>query len=174
MMRLAHNVGDIHHSNYNTREQILNCNDEIGFDGIYRNVYDNRDVLHNKSIYLFVMGFYIGKDNEFDLPYVPKLEPYCNVEELLSLVKNYGAKLGWHTWSHPDLTKLSREEIVKEITPPKFIRPTYFAYPHGLYNDLVIDCVKEVGYKWAWSVTQGTTNPNERDYNFKMYRDYIR
>jgi hypothetical protein len=70
---LAHNIGNIEHSNYHTRKQILDCPHPIGFDGIYYNVYDNQDVLKNKSGILFVMGNYIGKDNSFDLEYVPVL-----------------------------------------------------------------------------------------------------
>lgn len=71
LWRLAHNIGDTIHSNYNTREQILNCQDPIGFDGIYKNVYENRDVLKEKVGIFFVMGDYMGKDNTFDLPHVP-------------------------------------------------------------------------------------------------------
>ena len=55
-MKLAHNIGNYHHSNYNTREQILSCQEPIGFDGIYLNVYENQDVLVGKSGIMFVMG----------------------------------------------------------------------------------------------------------------------
>jgi peptidoglycan/xylan/chitin deacetylase (PgdA/CDA1 family) len=168
---LAHNIGNINHSNYHTRKQILDCPHPIGFDGIYYNVYDNQDVLKNKSGILFVMGNYIGKDNSFDLEYVPKLEKYCTWHQLEELVDKYDFELGWHTWNHPDLTTLNREQIINEITPPLPMK--YFAYPYGSYNQLVIDCVKEVGYEQAWSVTQGSQNPNELDFIFKQYRPYL-
>ena len=151
-MKLAHSVGDINHPNYNTRQQILDCQDEIGFDGIYRNVYENQDILDGKSGIFFVMGDYIGKDNSFDLPNVPQLEQYCNLKELNEMCEKYDFELGWHTYSHPDLTKLSREEIMKEVTPPFPMR--YFAMPYGRYNDLVIECVKEAGYEKAYSVIE--------------------
>jgi len=151
-MKLAHNIGDINHPNYNTRQQILDCQDEIGFDGIYRNVYENQDILDGKSGIFFVMGDYIGKDNSFDLPNVPQLEQYCNLKELNEMCEKYDFELGWHTYSHPDLTKLSREEIMKEVTPPFPMR--YFAMPYGRYNDLVIECVKEAGYEKAYSVIE--------------------
>ena len=144
-MRLLHNIGDIRHSNYHTREQVLNSTEPLGFDGIYLNVYENKEILKNKSGIFFVMGDYIGKDFDFEI--------------------------GWHTWSHPDLTKLSKEEIIKEITPPFPMK--YFAYPYGLFNDLVVECVKELGYEKAWSVTQGSRNPNEKDYDYKLYRPYL-
>ena len=155
-MKLAHCIGVEKHSNYNTRDQILACNDNIGFDGIYLNVYENKDVLIGKSGIMFVMGDYMGKDNTFDLPNVPKLEKYCTLEQVKELCKEYDFEIGWHTWSHRDLTKLTKEEIIKEITPPFPMK--YFAYPYGRYNDMVIQCVKEAGYEKAYSVnkTNGT------------------
>lgn len=155
-MKLAHNIGTEKHPNYNTREQILACNDEIGFDGIYRSVYENQDVLEGKKGIFFVMGDYIGKDNSFDLPNVPKLEQYCSLQELNELCQKYDFEIGWHTKTHPDLTKLTKEEIMKEITPPFPMKS--FAFPYGRYNDLVIECVKEAGYEKAYSVieTDGT------------------
>ena len=73
-MMLAHNIGTHNHPNYNTREEILACNEPIGFDGIYLNVYENQDVLKDKSGIMFVMGDFMGGDNHFDLAHVPALE----------------------------------------------------------------------------------------------------
>lgn len=165
-MKLLHNIGDIRHSNYNTREQILACNEPLGFDGIYKNVFENKDILVGKDVYLFVMGDYIGKDNTFDLAHVPKLEEYCSLYELYILWKDYGCKLGWHTWSHPDLTTLSEDEIRKELTCPEIFRE-YLAYPYGRYDERVVRIAKEMGFKEAWSVTQGTDEP------FKRVRTYL-
>lgn len=170
-MKLAHNIGNYHHSNYNTREQILSCQEPIGFDGIYLNVYENQDVLVGKSGIMFVMGDFFGKDNRFDLAHVPALEHYCTLEQVQELCDKYDFELGWHTWSHRDLTKLSKDEIMYEVTAPFACK--HFAYPYGTFNQLVIDCVKAAGYEKGWSVTQGSRNPNDPDYNFKIYRDYI-
>lgn len=179
-MKLAHNVvtekeyEDVgRHSNYNTIQQIIDCQDEIGFDGVYYNVFLNHRCLEGKKGVLFVMGNYIGDSNMFDLPNVPRLEMYCNWEQIRFLCTEYDFEIGWHTWSHPDLTTLTREEILMEITPPPHKLIRYFAYPYGRYNDLVIDCVKQVGYEAAWSVTQGSTNPHEKDFIFKQYRPYL-
>lgn len=170
-MVLAHNIGEIQHSNYHTRAQVKECYDPIGFDGIYKNVYDNMDVLVNKSGVFFVMGNYVGKDNTFDLANVPQLEKYCTWDEIIEMTKKLDFKIGWHTWSHPDLTTLSNEEIIKEITPP--FPMDYFAYPYGSYDDRVIELVKGAGYKLAYSVTQGSTNYNDPNHNFKIYRRYL-
>lgn len=164
-MRLLHNIGIIQHSNYNTREQILVCDEPLGFDGIYLNVYENQDVLKDKTGIFFVMGKYVGQDNTFDLPHVPQLEKYCTWGQIKEMVQKYNFEIGWHTWSHPDLTLLNKEQIIDEITPPFPMK--YFAYPYGKYNNLVIECVKEVGYEDAWSVTQGN---NEQ---YTRYRNYL-
>lgn len=164
--KLLHNIGTENHPNYNTREQILACNDVLTFDGIYRNVYENQDVLEGKKIIMFVMGNYIGKDNSFDLPNVPKLEKYCTFNELMEMAKKYDIEFGWHTWSHPDLTTLSIDEIRKELTPPRFCKK-YLAYPYGKFNEQVVKIAKEMGYEQAWSVTQGNSEP------FTQLRTYL-
>lgn len=170
-MRLLHNIGNIRHSNYHTREQVLNSNEPLGFDGIYLNVYENKDILKDKTGIFFVMGNFIGGDNYFDLQYVPKLEKYCTWEQINEMCDEYDFEIGWHTWSHPDLTLLKKDEIIKEITPPFPMK--YFAYPYGKFNDLAIECVKEMGYEKAWSVTQGSRNSEDKDHNYKIYRPYL-
>lgn len=117
------------------------------------------------------MGNYVGSDNSFDLAYVPKLEKYCTWEQIKEMSEKYGFAIGWHTWSHPNLTHISRHEMVNEITPP--FPMDYFAYPYGEYNQVVLDVVKECGFKMAWSVTQGSTDINAQDYNYKIFRNYI-
>lgn len=108
------------------------------------------------------MGDFVGKDNSFDIgmPY----EKYCDWNQIMDLV-NLGAKLGWHTWSHRDLTKLSKDEILKEITPPFPMQE--LAYPYGKFNELVIECAKEVGFKKAWSVTEGDNS------DYQLTREYL-
>ena len=165
-LRLAHNIGDENHSNYHTREQILACDDPIGFDGVYRSVYENKDVLKGKSGIMFVMGNFLGGNNEFDLKNVPKLERYCTMHEVKQLCSLYTFEIGWHTWSHRNLCELSEKEILQEITAP--FRTKYLRYPYGEYCSKVIDCVKRVGYEKAYSVTQGV-----EDHPYKIFSDYV-
>jgi hypothetical protein len=164
-MKLLHNIGTEQHPNYNTIEQVLSEHDDISFDGVYLNVYENQDVLKGKSGILFVTGDYVGKDNQFDLPNVPKLETYCTWKQVEELTEKYDFEIGWHTWSHRDLAKLTKEEIQREVTPPFSMK--YFAYPYGTYSELVIACVREAGFEKAWSVTQGNDNP------LTLYRNYL-
>lgn len=167
-IRLLHNIGESPSNqahikaNYNTREEILACADQLTLDGIYENVWRNRDIIQGRNAILFVMGDYIGKDNSFDtgMPH----ETYCTEEQLQDLVDD-GHILAWHTWSHPDLTTLSYEEAKKEMTPKWPCK--YFAFPYGRFNQMTMDIAKELGYEKAYSVTQGNDNP------YSLYRAYL-
>ena len=150
-MILLHNIGDEKHSNYNTREQILACNEALSFDGVYRNVWENREILKGKDVILFVGGDTIGGDNAFDLQNVPKLERFCSMKELDEFEN---VKLGWHTWSHRDLTTLSDRELRIELSCPSPFRER-IAYPYGKFDERVIKFAKEMGFKEGYSVTEG-------------------
>jgi hypothetical protein len=155
-MKLLHNIGVSPSSdprissNYNTREEILACDEPLSFDGVYLNVWENRDVLKGKDVTLFFMGDYVGKDNSFDVGMPP--ERYCDWTQIMDLAMDYGCKLGWHTWSHRDLTTLSREEIIKELTPP--FPMASVAHPYGRFN-ADVKSVAELFFHDGWSVTQG-------------------
>ena len=172
-MRLAHNIGNEKHSNYHTREEILACKEPIGFDGVYRNVYENQDVLEGKSGIMFVVGNHLGGTNECDLANVPKVEHYCTLDEVKELCNLYAFEIGWHTWSHRNLCTLSEKEIVQEITAP--FETKYLRYPYGEYCDKVIGCVKRAGYEKAYSVTQGVTDHQSRIKNlpYKIFSNYV-
>jgi hypothetical protein len=164
-MFLFHNIGERINSNYNTREEVLTAKGPISFDGIYLNVYENRDVLVGKDVTLFVMGGYVGLDNSFDLRANPniglKLEKYCNWPQIFELKEKYGCKLAWHTWTHRNLGDLKEEGIRMELFRPPNIDPI-LAYPHGTFNEQIIEIAKDMGYTEAWSVTQGDGSAYQR------------
>lgn len=155
MAWLLHNIGESPSpkghikSNYTTRQKVHDTDGKLTFDGIYKNVYENRDLLVGREVILFVMGDYVGKDNSFDVGMPP--EKFCTWDEIMDLHENYKCKLGWHTKSHRDLTLLTDEELIEEIKPP--FEMDSFAYPYGKYNQRVIDVVKKY-YKDAYSVNE--------------------
>ena len=168
-MKILHNIGDKKTPNYNTRQQVIDCKDTLTFDGVYKNVWENRDILKDKDVILFITGDYIGGNNDFDIkaPLNGALiypEDFTDWQQICELV-NMGCKLGWHTWSHRDLTKLSREEQIKEITPP--FPMDYFAYPYGVFNQDIIELVKQAGFKKAYSVFQGDNS------DYQILRSFI-
>ena len=163
-MILLHQIGNVKgNSNFNTIEQIKACKDSLSFDGIYESVLHHVDDLVGKDIILFFSGEHLGKDNSFDKD--QPLTKFCDIDQVLWLQKKLNCKLGYHSYSHRDLSTLNESELINEINPPMSL--DLFAYPYGRYNDLVINLLKEFGYKDAWSVTQGDDTP------FKRKRRYL-
>jgi hypothetical protein len=172
-MILLHNIGPRVNSNYNTREEILAAREPLSFDGVYRSVWSNLDVLRGKTILLFPMGKYVGGDNSFDTG-MPR-EQYCEEWQLRDLVYdfyNQGCthRLGWHSWSHPNLCTVDDETLAREVAKPNWgwCPPIEdFAYPYGEFDERVIEAVRKAGYKRAWSVNKGDNSP------FQLRRHYL-
>jgi peptidoglycan/xylan/chitin deacetylase (PgdA/CDA1 family) len=165
MVRLLHNIGTYQHSNYNTIEQVvasINRGERLTFDGVYLNVWQNRKFLKffKQKPILFVMGEFVGRDNKFDTHNGLPLERYCDWNQIMDLVVNHDFELGWHTWSHLDLTLISEEQIIREITPPFPMR--HFAYPYGKVNVRIAELVRQAGFLEAWSVDQGDNSQFQR------------
>jgi peptidoglycan/xylan/chitin deacetylase (PgdA/CDA1 family) len=91
-------------------------------------------------------------------------ERYCDWNEIMDLV-HMGCELGWHTWTHPDLTLVSEAQLVREIQPP--FPMTSFAYPYGKLNEKVIEAVKKQGFKNAYAVHSGDNT------DFQLLRGYM-
>ncbi len=163
-MKLLHSIGPVKHtSNYNTREEVEACTEPLSFDGVYKSVWENRDILKDKEVMLFIMGNYVGQNNAFDTG--EPLQLFCDWRHITELATAYNCELGWHTWSHPDLTTLTDVRLAYEVTPPWPM--DFFAYPYGRYDDRVVEAVKKAGFKFAWSVTQGN------DDRYTLKREYL-
>lgn len=148
-MIICHSIGEGNHPNLNTIDEILAApKDEIiTFDGVYKSVWEHREQLKDRQLILFVMGDYIGRDNNFD-------EGRHHWEELCTLdqLQEIGGELAWHTWSHPDLTTLDDVELEYELTAP--FQTDLFAYPYGRFDARVIEAVKK-RFKKAFAVEVG-------------------
>jgi peptidoglycan/xylan/chitin deacetylase (PgdA/CDA1 family) len=166
-MILLHNIGVVNSkdpsilSNYNAPDEVLNAKEQLSFDGVYLNVWENRHLLAHRTYkpFLFVMGNFVGLDNSFDVG-MPR-EKYCDWNQIMDLVINYNCELGWHTWTHRNLCDLNDDQIIKEVTPPFPMK--YFAYPYGNVDERVERIVRSIGcYSEAFSVTQGNNNQFQR------------
>ncbi len=138
----------------------------ITFDGIYTNILEfAAPILHEFGypFELFVTSDYIGRDNSFDT-----VEPhalFADREALASLVA-LGGRLQWHSRTHVNLGPVrDREFIRKELDIPENLHCidklgfNWFAYPHGDFNDVVVEEVRS-RFKGALSCIQGNdTNP---------------
>jgi peptidoglycan/xylan/chitin deacetylase (PgdA/CDA1 family) len=91
-----------------------------------------------------------------------------NAPALRELIAAGQVQLGNHTWSHPDLRKLSRGQVVDELQRNHdFIGSTYgvdarpyFRPPYGNHNDFVDDAAASIGYTvpvlWYGSFSDST------------------
>lgn len=167
-MRLLHNIGTFDHSNYTSIDKVIACQEQLSFDGVYKNVYINRHALLYKphKTILFVMWDYVGLNNQFDaIPNNLPIEKFCDYNELMDLVVNYNCEIASHSWTHRDLRKLSDTEVRKELKCP--IPCETFAYPYGDVDARVAQLVQEAGYKSAYSVSQGNGT------QFQLNRQYL-
>lgn len=151
-----HKIGESTEDKFtHSLEQILSYEGQITFDGVYESVFDNRLALKDRRPLLFISGNQVGR------------EGYCNKEQLLEL-EYLGFVLGWHGWSHDKLTELTYIQILSELHKPDWINSGFYAYPHGDFNDLALEAIKTMGYKEAYSTTQG-----EEGNDFAIPRIYV-
>ncbi|MBN2032556.1 MAG: polysaccharide deacetylase family protein [Deltaproteobacteria bacterium] len=133
----------------------------INLDDGYRSAYEIAYPILKKYNYkacLFIYTDFIGASSN------------SLTWEQLREMKEDGFEVGSHSLSHCDLTKKKqgeddhryikriREELIrsKEIIDRKLNQDTtYFAFPYGDYNQLVLSLCEEAGYKTALSVNRG-------------------
>lgn len=164
-MILLHRIGKRINSNFNSIEEILELpkRTPLSFDGIYRENLEFFPLIKDRDVTLFVMGKYVGCNNSFDAgqPYAE----FCTWPEIERLSTEFGFEVGYHSWSHRDLTQLSDFEVQLEVIPPLPMRS--FAYPYGNVDERVARIVQRCGYQCAYSVTQGD------DSQFQLKRRYL-
>lgn len=80
-------------------------------------------------------------------------------EQLVMLSKNPLIRIGSHTQTHPDLSKLPLDQVLWELTESKknleqlLDKPIEdLALPHGAYNEEVLHIAQEVGYKRIYTL----------------------
>jgi peptidoglycan/xylan/chitin deacetylase (PgdA/CDA1 family) len=90
-----------------------------------------------------------------------------HVEETKLLASNPRFELGNHSWSHPDLPRLSEEAISKEIVKTQNLlyqltgrQAKLFRLPAGLYDDFTLVMIAWHGlYTIQWDVETGDPDP---------------
>lgn len=168
MIKLLHNIGTFDHSNYTSIDKVIACQEQLTFDGVYRNVHLNKHALlyKPKKTILFVMWEYVGLNNKFDaIPNNLPLERFCDWNEIMDLVVNYNCEIGSHSWTHRNLTELTDDEVRKELKSPVPCRT--FCYPYGVVDARIAKLVEEAGYEEAYSVNQGDGS------KFQINREYL-
>lgn len=93
---------------------------------------------------------------------IPEHQTCATEEQLRALDRLEGITLGSHTWSHPNLTRLSDAELEGELLRPlswlserfRQVIP-WLAYPYGLASDRVRKAAAAAGYEGAVLVEGG-------------------
>lgn len=106
-----------------------------------------------------------------------------NRDELRPLVDSGQIQLGNHTWSHPDLTTVSRSRIRDELTRnDRFVKDTYgvntapyFRPPYGKHNTSVDAVAADLGYTvpTLWSGSLADSTVITEDYIVTMANQYF-
>lgn len=80
---------------------------------------------------------------------------------LILRMLNEGHEIGNHSFDHPDMTKLTYENMIKTILDGKNeiksiagINPTLFRIPYGSFNNEVLKSIYSCGYKYNiyWNI----------------------
>jgi len=132
----------------------------ITFDDGYR---DNLTVAlpllekYDLPMTLFMAADFIGK------------EGYLTADDLRYLAAHPLVTIGSHTFSHPHLTEISKEDARFELLESKKILEEItgktidlLAYPYGDCNAAIERLSEECGYTAAWSVWNGNNTPFSR------------
>lgn len=138
---LCHAIGPVKHSpNWNTIEELMAFNGDLCFDGVHVSVWQHREELKRKVCKIFPVGLRIGEMVDMEDGTPP--QQMCTPSQLEDL-KKLGFRLGWHTWSHVDLSKLSDVDALRELRSP--FGTKMVAYPYGACDDRIMRLAKEAG-----------------------------
>jgi peptidoglycan/xylan/chitin deacetylase (PgdA/CDA1 family) len=106
-----------------------------------------------------------------------------NLALLRPLVESGQIQLGNHTWSHPDLRRLSTSQVAREITQNDgFLKKTYgidaapyFRPPYGSHNPTVDGVAAALGYTATtmWSGSLADSTVITEDYIVRMAQQYF-
>lgn len=160
-VRLLHQIGDRQlGTNFNTLEEILHCDEPMHFDGVYQSVWQNYERLigRGKDITFFVSGAYLGKMNAFDIH--QPLSKFCTIRQVERMASDLKARIGWHGKRHKRCYNQSLIDVQEELSVPDWWThidraEMILAWPYGDFNGEAVEVAKRLGFKEAWSVTQG-------------------
>ncbi|MDH7488333.1 MAG: polysaccharide deacetylase family protein [Anaerolineae bacterium] len=143
----------------------------ITFDDGYR---DNAEVAFPLlQRYGFIATFFINPQ-PIDDGY-PAYMTWAQVEQM----SRAGMDVESHSYSHPMLTHLSVEELLREVRKAGDAiekhtgkRPRLFSYPYGHYNAQVVDVLRGEGYIGAVTLRSGTAQASPSA--FDLARVWVR
>jgi peptidoglycan/xylan/chitin deacetylase (PgdA/CDA1 family) len=144
----------------------------ITFDDGYKDLITNALPLlkkYNFKATCLIISNLIGKRNIWDeFNENIKDKELMNLSDINYWLKN-GMKIGSHSKNHKKLTKLDDKEKIDEIINSKNELESLtgttidsFCYPYGLYNENVVNIVKEK-YDFAFTTNRSRFNTNKHN-----------
>lgn len=144
----------------------------ITFDDGYKDLITNALPLlkkYNFKATCLIISNLIGKRNIWDeFNENIKDKELMNLSDINYWLKN-GMKIGSHSKNHKKLTKLNDKEKIDEIINSKNELESLtgttidsFCYPYGLYNENVVNIVKEK-YDFAFTTNRSRFNTNKHN-----------
>jgi len=154
------------------RAIVKNKTGHFTFDDGYMNILGCGEEIFSllgERAAIFLVAGKVGSLNDWDTTGELIGKPLLDWGQIREL-KKLGVRIGSHSLSHADLTKLGDRELERETRESKKIleekigEPVEgFSYPYGYFNERVIDAVKDAGYRWAMttsdSIWEGWGNP---------------
>lgn len=131
----------------------------ITFDDGYKNILSTVEFFQKNNIKPTV--FVLSNSKEANKAELGNDLEFLSIDDIKSL-KKAGWTIGVHSATHADFSKLTVDDMKREIEEPKinlekqlgFAVP-YFSYPKGWYSESIIDFVKKSDYKAAVSMEDG-------------------
>lgn len=147
------------------KEEITDNLVVLTIDDGYKSFYENGLEIFKEYNYPFTMFIYVKASDQ-------KYKDFLSFDELKEVAK-YG-ELGFHSYAHPHLTKLSEEKLKLdfEIGIEKFEKnlnlkkeDVCFTYPYGEYDDLVLKVAKSYNFSCIINQNLGAVSKNADIYN---------
>lgn len=136
----------------------------LTFDDAYESVYRHAFPIlrkHGIPFEVFIIGDAIGDWNDFDRG-EPKTR-HMDIDQLLEIARG-GARIQWHTRSHPDLPSIADAEVEFELDVPEELRRlfpaphfSWLSYPGGSHDDRSV-AVARRKFSGAVSVIAGKSD----------------
>ena len=98
----------------------------------------------------------------------PDLLP-ATPEDLAAAVSMPGMTLASHSWTHPNLTRLSEADLRDELRRPRdwlaehhggHATLDHLSFPYGIWDERVAETALQVGYESLYAITGGLVSPS--------------
>lgn len=143
----------------------------VTFDDAFANLLDNAlPVLERYQVptVVFAVADNLGCLPHWEMPdrHPESAEITMTPGQLMVISKNPLFRIGSHTLTHPDLTKIRPEQLKTELSNSKHWLEQLLgkpiedlALPFGSYNQEVLSVAQEVGYKRIYTLEPRPANP---------------